>query len=375
MVIFGSGAPPGAAAPAIIFGSGAPSSAASSESAAAVSPSKKAAAPRLLGSQYLFAPSSSSTPATAAVVTPTPDASIESTSTEEQRPKTSVDEEDDDDDDAPRRSSRKRTPSSRTTSSAAAKESKSYAAAPLMTDKELKKLTTRNTATNAARHNEHVVQVINMDENRPPSPTAKIRRSSGAVELEGTAGRPTTKAGRDARAARRGEHKRALRMSMDGQESSMTEHELAAEADEDAHLDEDARRRKRAARGSLVPHFHAAGDEPDGFQSPVRVLAKKPTSRKRSSTSHRHRKSSSSVAQQRRGVKWDRILIYEGALPDAMLDDDDVVERPLLVRTRDLDEFGNLRTTSGAKGTKAQQLVLAREQVVIQRVIYRDDDA
>lgn len=156
--------------------------------------------------------------------------------------------------------------------------------APALTQEELNRLTQKNTKRNQLHFNKHDVQTIIMDVNRPPSPTSKIRRS---ISKEGAPGRPTTKEGREARAANR---RRALRSSTDGSELELMKSELG--------VGEQGEEQK----GPVV-HYRAPGDEEEFF-SPVRT----------SKVLKGKKKESTSAELVLKTVKWDKALVYEGPL-------------------------------------------------------------
>ncbi|GAA5957923.1 hypothetical protein JCM21900_005557 [Sporobolomyces salmonicolor] len=152
--------------------------------------------------------------------------------------------------------------------------------APAVTQEELNRMTQRNTKKNQQLFNKLKIETVFLEENRPPSPTSKIRRSFGP---EGSLGRPTTKEGREARAAKR---RNALRSSTDGTEFEAIDAELKAEG---------------AVEAAAVPlaHFRAPGDE-EQYCSPVRPVRK---GKKPSTTT-------TGVTKKR--VRWDRALVYDG---------------------------------------------------------------
>lgn len=167
-----------------------------------------------------------------------------------------------------------------------------YKPPPALTQDELSRLTQKNTKRNQLNFNKLDVQTVFIDADRPPSPTSKIRRS---ISNEGSLGRPTTKEGREARAAKR---RSALRSSTDGSETALLASELRGiEAD--------------AEEGNAMPamHYRAPGDEEDFF-SPVRTL-KTVKSKKKSSTASA---TAAAADAPRKCVKWDKALVYEGAL-------------------------------------------------------------
>lgn len=111
-------------------------------------------------------------------------------------------------------------------------------------------------------------------------------------------GRPTTKEGREERAKKR---RGALRSSMDGSEEALLKGEMGE--------DEDGEREKVVAK----VHYRAPGDEEEFF-SPVRnavVVSKgKSGGKKKSETMA----AAMVVSGERKRVKWDKALVYEGPL-------------------------------------------------------------
>jgi hypothetical protein len=166
--------------------------------------------------------------------------------------------------------------------------------APDLTSEELSTITQKNTKKNKTRYNKLDIQTIIIDTNRPPSPTSKIRKSLGS---EGSLGRPTTKAGREARAEKR---RSALRSSCDGSETALTSEELAEE------------RRSSGIGSEMLVHYRAPGDDEE-FCSPVRP----------SRSGKGKKKSSIAASLGGKRVRWDRALVYEGPLDDAQ-DEGDV---------------------------------------------------
>ncbi|KAK4701985.1 hypothetical protein P7C70_g4240, partial [Phenoliferia sp. Uapishka_3] len=146
--------------------------------------------------------------------------------------------------------------------------------APILTQEQWSQLTQRNTRKNKQHFNKLSVDEVTMDENRPPSPTSKIRRSVSGSSIE------AKKEGRESRAKKR---RSALRSSLGGEDG---EEEKVASASEDL---------------PAVPagHFMAAGDEEE-YSSPVRGGRAKGA------------KKSSIAGKKSRRVKWDKALVYEG---------------------------------------------------------------
>lgn len=221
--------------------------------------------------------------------------------------------------------------------------------APALTQEELNRLTQKNTKRNQLHFNKHDVQTIIMDVNRPPSPTSKIRRS---ISKEGAAGRPTTKEGREARAANR---RRALRSSTDGSELELMKSELGTREEEEQ-------------KGPIV-HYRAPGDEEEFFSParPSKVLKSK-------------KKDAPAAELVLKTVKWDKALVYEGPLEDQSSRADPIIKvnsalvslmhsllTSLMPSQRiPLDAFGNsINTASGfAKPAPVQ----------IKKLVYKDDE-
>lgn len=160
--------------------------------------------------------------------------------------------------------------------------------APALTQEELNRITQKNTKRNQLHFNKLDVLTIVVDSNRPPSPTSKIRRS---ISNEGAAGRPTTKEGREARAANR---KRALRSSTDGSEAELMRREMGGEDGEE--------------RSVPTVHYRAPGDEEE-FKTPARALKVLKGKGKRELTVLEEGKEAPG-----KSVKWDKALVYEGPL-------------------------------------------------------------
>jgi hypothetical protein len=161
-----------------------------------------------------------------------------------------------------------------------------YLAPPDLTADELTSLTQKNTKKNKLHFNKLNVETIMMDAMRPPSPTSKIRKSltpaSGVVMKES----------REERANKR---RGALRSSTDGSEIVRITSELEDERTSSAVMDQ-------IVVEELLNHFRAAGDEEE-YRSPVRPVVRKGK-----------KKSSVSNTGEKRRVKWDKALVYEGSL-------------------------------------------------------------
>ncbi|ORY72242.1 hypothetical protein BCR35DRAFT_165221 [Leucosporidium creatinivorum] len=203
--------------------------------------------------------------------------------------------------------------------------------APALTQEELNRLTQKNTKRNQLHFNKHDVQTIILDVNRPPSPTSKIRRS---ISKEGAAGRPTTKEGREARAANR---RRALRSSTDGSELELMKNELGAAGGE-----------QEEQKGPVV-HYRAPGDEEEFF-SPVRTTKVLKGRKKDSTTTELVLKT----------VKWDKLLVYEGPVNGESSRAEGIIKRI------PLDAFGNSTNTATGFAKPAP--------VQIKKLVYKDDE-
>lgn len=160
-----------------------------------------------------------------------------------------------------------------------------FIAPPSLTSDELTQVTQKNTRKNKAHFNKLDIQTIYMEENRPPSPTSKIRRSLGN---EGNG--PTTKEGREARAAKR---RSALRSSMDGSAERMFSDELG-----------EMPREMEEEKEEILVHFRAPGDEEE-FKSPVKV------DRKLLKISKGKKVEDALLIVSNKSVKWDKALVYE----------------------------------------------------------------
>lgn len=180
--------------------------------------------------------------------------------------------------------------------------------APSLTQEELTHLTQRNTMKNKAHFNKLDVQTIHMDENRPPSPSTKVRKSlsstpSGAIGKNG---------GRGERANKR---RSALRSSIDGTGSSLLDLELAEES-----------------QTEILEHYRAPGDEEE-FHSPVRpvtVLKSKGKKKSLSAATKLKIGVEGVVTVERKRVKWDRALVYEGPFESELAEGEEVVEISIL---------------------------------------------
>ncbi|KAK4053788.1 hypothetical protein OIV83_001444 [Microbotryomycetes sp. JL201] len=201
---------------------------------------------------------------------------------------------------------------------------------PALTQDELNRLTQKNTKRNQISVNKLQVETIVMDCNRPPSPTSKIRRT---LSSEGALGRPSSKEGREARAAKR---RNALRSSTDGSEAALIDSELGQGGDD----------------RTLTSHFRGAGDEEE-FVSPVRTFKTVTSASARKPTSQ---------PQTVKSVKWDRALVYEaGHAPKVEPSNDGIIKRLAL------DGFGNVVVPANAPVTKPIA-------VRIQKLVYKDDE-
>lgn len=151
-----------------------------------------------------------------------------------------------------------------------------FTPAPVLTQEQWSQLTQRNTRKNKQHFNKISVDELVLDENRPPSPTSKIRKSVSGSSTE------ARKEGREDRANKR---RSALRSSLDG----------SVDGDDD---DLGALMVPDASTGP-IGHFRAAGDDEE-YSSPVRGGALK------------GKKKSFVAGRVARRVKWDKALVYEG---------------------------------------------------------------
>ncbi|GAA5875449.1 hypothetical protein JCM16303_000627 [Sporobolomyces ruberrimus] len=207
---------------------------------------------------------------------------------------------------------------------------------PVLTQEELNRLTQRNTKKNQQSFNKIKIETVYLEENRPPSPTSKIRKSFGVGEA---ASKEASKEGREARAAKR---KRALRSSTDGSELETLRAELGeGEATEEA---------KGASKVEPIVHFRAPGDE-EQFCSPARPVKK----------SGGKKKSSSTTTTSKKQVRWDKALVYEGPKGDALTE----AVKGILNQTS-LDKWGNSTETSTNFAKPSP--------VVIRKRVFRDDE-
>ncbi|GAA5978420.1 hypothetical protein JCM5350_001159 [Sporobolomyces pararoseus] len=165
--------------------------------------------------------------------------------------------------------------------------------APVLTQEELSRLTTRNSLKNQKPFNKIKFEVVHLDENRPPSPDSKVRRMLGSDTGGGIQTKEAAKESREARAARR---RRALRSSTDGSELERLQAELGqAEGDSPEEV-----------KVEPLVHFRAPGDE-EQFCSPARSVKK----------SGKKKSSSTTTTETKKSVRWDKALVYEGPLVEA----------------------------------------------------------
>lgn len=168
------------------------------------------------------------------------------------------------------RSARPRSRSSRLAEAAQSTTSSSTCApsqktpAPSLSAAQLLKLTEKNRLRNAKVYNIHEVSTIYKDENRPPSPTSKIRKVGTPKKARDE---------QDSRAERRAMQE-GLASHAEGTSEEMTAEDVAA---------------------LQKPHFLAAGDE-GLFRSPVKGSSMQAAEDR-------------NLRRERRNVKWDRDLL------------------------------------------------------------------
>ncbi|GAA5835314.1 hypothetical protein JCM9279_004504 [Rhodotorula babjevae] len=207
--------------------------------------------------------------------------------------------------------------------------------APAVTQDELNRLTQRNTKRNEQHLNKLKLVTVYMDTDRPPSPTSKLRRSLGSEAPEVV--RASTKAGREARAAKR---RGALRASVDGTELAQLTAELLAEGDAAAEEVRASAAADEAEAERPRLHFRAAGDD-EQYSTPTRAppIKSKAGTKKRSSAADGEGEGEARRAN--RAVRWDRALVYEGPkegegpVPDASI-----------LKVAELDDWGNSTTAT-----------------------------
>ncbi|GAA6061589.1 hypothetical protein JCM10212_004339 [Sporobolomyces blumeae] len=216
-----------------------------------------------------------------------------------------------------------------------------FNAAPVVTQEELNRLTQRNTKKNQQAFNKIKVETVYLEENRPPSPTSKIRKSFGS---EGSLGRQATKEGREARAAKR---RNALRSSLDGSASG-----IGDEGSANASLDGEDGSSPRP-----VAHYRAPGDD-EQYCTPARPARSKVGSKKKSSSS-----SSPITTSARKYVKWDKALVYEGPRGETTVAQEGC---PGILRHTELDMWGNSTETSTNFAKPSP--------VVIRKRVFKDDE-
>ncbi|GAA5900305.1 uncharacterized protein JCM6883_002804 [Sporobolomyces salmoneus] len=214
--------------------------------------------------------------------------------------------------------------------------------APALTQEELSRLTQRNTKKNQQNFNKIKIETVYLEENRPPSPTSKIRKSFGADNSStgGGGGAMSKEASKESREARAAKRRRALRSSTDGSELETLQAELG-QGDGDS---------LESLKIEPMLHFRAAGDE-EQFCSPARPVKK----------SGGKKKSSVSTSGGKKQVKWDKALVYEGPRQDALSD----LANGILKHVS-LDIWGNSTDTSTSFAKPAP--------VVIRKRVFKDDE-
>ncbi|GAA5938328.1 hypothetical protein JCM3775_000865 [Rhodotorula graminis] len=205
--------------------------------------------------------------------------------------------------------------------------------APAVTQDELNRLTQRNTKRNEQHLNKLKLVTVYMDTDRPPSPTSKLRRSFGSEAPEVV--RASTKAGREARAAKR---RNALRASVDGTELAQLAADLLAEGEAAAGATEATAGEQEDERPRL--HFRAAGDD-EQYSTPTRAppIKSKTGTKKRSSAAEDD--GEADARRDHKAVRWDRALVYEGPK-----EGEGPVPDSSILKLADLDDWGNSTTAT-----------------------------
>ncbi|KAL8278028.1 hypothetical protein RQP46_009660 [Phenoliferia psychrophenolica] len=194
---------------------------------------------------------------------------------------------------------------------------------PTLTQEQWAQLTQRHTRKNKAHFNKLTVDELVIDQMRPPSPTSKIRKS---VPEDGSG---------ESREGRAKKRRTALRSSLGGSG--------------DAEDDDDEVQVREEPRVVLAPvsHFRGAGDDEE-YTSPVRGGKGKKKS-----------VGDAAEARERRRVKWDKALVFEGPVrPHGE-------SKPILKRVP-LDKYGNSLITTGGFARPAAVTIVKR--------IYLDDE-
>ncbi|GAA5862230.1 hypothetical protein JCM8547_007777 [Rhodosporidiobolus lusitaniae] len=229
----------------------------------------------------------------------------------------------------------------------------SFHSAPSLTQAELTRLTSRNTKKNQQPFNKLKFETLFLDYDRPPSPTSKIRRTEVPIEEEGGVGKPSTKEGREARAAKR--NRGALRASVDGTESEMMAKELGLAS---SALSPEEEAEKKEEKPEPVEHFRAPGDD-EQYVTPLRttgvLLSKKAAAGSRKSSRGTSLPSTPEVPPEAKRVKWDKALVYEGSRVDAL-----PLESEGILKQTDLDDWGNSTTAISSFGKAAPVTIVMR---------------
>jgi len=199
--------------------------------------------------------------------------------------------------------------------------------APAVTQDELNRLTQRNTKRNEQHLNKLKLVTVYMDTDRPPSPTSKLRRSFGSEAPEVV--RASTKAGREARAAKR---RNALRASADGTELAQLTADLLAEGEDAAEGVRAAAVEAEEEEERPRAHFRAAGDD-EQYSTPTRALPIKSKAGAKKRSSAAEGEGEGDARRENKAVRWDRALVYEGPKEgDAPVPDASILKvRPLLL--------------------------------------------
>ena len=154
-----------------------------------------------------------------------------------------------------------------------------YRAPPSLTPAQLGALTTKNTSFNKQQYNKHSVTVIHRDENRPPSPTSKIRKTMDS----GAAATPKTSASGSRRSVQ----------AADSCVASVPTSVVRDACSSDLPV------------GTKRPHYQGAGDE-GAYTSPVKSSASDNDAVTKSDDGPVRPR-----AKRPRAVKWDRALLAD----------------------------------------------------------------
>ncbi|GAA5931277.1 uncharacterized protein JCM15063_001424 [Sporobolomyces koalae] len=238
--------------------------------------------------------------------------------------------------------------------------------APVLTQEELNRLTQRNTKKNQQVVNKLKIETVFLSENRPPSPTSKIRKSFGAngttAEDEEQRKKDKIEVGRESRELRAAKRRRALRSSTDGTELETIQSELSqistATAEEDVT--------KVDSVSMIELHYRAPGDE-EQFMTPMKPTLKKKNNLTKITTGQGRDDS----RVERKSVRWHKALVFEATKETSNSSStsssaSSVAASNSIIKTKLLDQWGNSTETSSNH--------VKPTPVVICKRVFKDDE-